>query len=185
MKLIAGLGNPGRKYQGTRHNVGFDALAEFARKHFADPPREKFEGLLSEVRIDRERVQLVWPQTYMNLSGNSVGKVRDFFKIENEEILIICDDFNLPLAKLRFRARGTSGGQKGLEDILRRLGDQSIARLRIGVGPVPDGWDPAKFVLGKFTAEQGPQIEQAIARAAQAAGDWVRQGIEYCMNEYN
>jgi len=185
MKLIVGLGNPGRKYAETRHNIGFDVLSNLARKLHADPPREKFEGYLAEAREGTDRILLLWPQTFMNLSGASVGKVRDFYKIDHREILVIADDFNLPLGKLRYRARGSAGGQKGLADILRRLGTEEVDRLRIGVGPVPRGWDPAKFVLGKFSGKESETVEAMVRQATASVVDWIRQGIDYCMNTYN
>lgn len=185
MKLVVGLGNPGRKYRGTRHNIGFDVLDEIARKHGLGEPREKFDALLVEAELSGKRTLLLWPQVFMNLSGTSVGKVCDFYKISPAEVLVICDDFNLPLGKLRFRARGSSGGQKGLADIIRRLGTEEVPRLRVGVGPVPDHWDPADFVLGRFSRSEGEQIEQATWRAADAVVDWVSLGIEHCMNQHN
>ena len=185
MKLIVGLGNPGRKYEGTRHNIGFDVLSEIARKNNAEPPRAKFDALAAEVRLGSDKTLLLWPQTFMNLSGSSVGKARDFYKLEDQDILIVCDDLNLPLAKLRFRGRGSSGGQKGLDDILRRLGSTDIARLRVGVGMTPQGWDAADFVLSKFRKDEGADIEQCIWTAADAAVEWVAQGTDYCMNRYN
>src|ERR671924_550829 len=112
MKLIVGLGNPGRKYAGTRHNIGFDVLAELARKHGQAPPRAKFQGEVAEAAIEGEKVLLLTPLTYMNLSGSSVQPARDFYKLTNDDILVICDDFNLPLGKLRMRRKGSAGGQK-------------------------------------------------------------------------
>jgi PTH1 family peptidyl-tRNA hydrolase len=185
MKLIVGLGNPGRKYEGTRHNIGFDVLDEVARRCGAASPANKFEGRLAEASFGGERALLLWPQTFMNLSGTSVGKVRDFYRLADNELLVVCDDFNLPLARLRFRKQGSSGGQKGLGDIVRRLGTEEINRLRIGVGPVPDGWEGADFVLGKFTKSEGVEVELVVARAADAVADWATQGIDYCMNRYN
>lgn len=185
MKLIVGLGNPGRKYVGTRHNIGFDVLDAVARKYGVGPARAKFDGRVLEAEFDGERALLLWPLTYMNLSGTSVGKACDFYKLETHDILVLCDDFHIPFAKLRFRARGSSGGQKGLADILRRLGTEEINRQRIGVGPVPEGWDPVGFVLGKFGKEDTRQIEEVIGRAAQGTRDWAKEGIEFCMNQYN
>lgn len=185
MKLVVGLGNPGRKYEKTRHNVGFDVLDGLARKYAADPPSVKFEGRLTDVTIGGEKTLLLWPQTFMNLSGTSLGKAKDFYRIVNEDILVVCDDFNLHLERLRFRANGSSGGQKGLGDIVRRLGTEEVSRLRIGVGPVPDGWNAADFVLGKFSKDEGPRIEMAIDRAVEGVADWVVHDIHYCMNHYN
>jgi PTH1 family peptidyl-tRNA hydrolase len=185
MKLIVGLGNPGSKYQGTRHNVGYEVLAEVGRRHGDGRPRSKFHAEVMEAVVGTTRLLLLSPVTYMNRSGSSVQPARDFFKLPDEDLLIICDDFNLPLAQLRFRARGSSGGQKGLDDIIRRLGTDQVARLRIGIGPVPERWDPADFVLGKFATGERPVIDEAIRRAADAVSVWVMEGIEACMNRYN
>ena len=130
-------------------------------------------------------VLLLCPHTYMNNSGQSVLAARDFYKLPDEDLLIVCDDFNLPLAKLRFRAKGSSGGQKGLQDIIRRLGTEAFARLRIGIGPPAEGWNVADFVLSKFTDDENSVIAEAISRAADASAVWVREGIGYCMNQYN
>ena len=185
MKLIVGLGNPGRRYEGTRHNVGFAVLGELARKLGPAKARQRFQGETVEAELEGEKVLLLCPWTYMNQSGGSVLAARDFYRLSNEELLVVCDDLNLPLARLRFRARGSSGGQKGLRDIIRCLATEDFARLRIGIGAAPEGWDPADFVLARFTPEELPPIRQAVAQAAEAVADWVRQGPEYCMNRYN
>jgi peptidyl-tRNA hydrolase, PTH1 family len=185
VKLIVGLGNPGRKYEGTRHNVGFAVLEELARRHRSGKPKSNFQGELSEVEIRGEKVLLLWPQTFMNLSGGSVLAARDFYKLPDDALLVVCDDFNLPLGKLRLRAQGSAGGQKGLDDILRRLASDSVPRLRIGVGPVPAGWDGAAFVLGKFTKDELTEIEITIAEAADAVEDWISLGMQECMNRNN
>ena len=185
MKLLVGLGNPGRKYQGTRHNVGFDVLDQVARCCTASSPRSKFRGKVADFERSGTRVLLLWPHTYMNLSGTSVGAACDFYHLAHDDVLVICDDFHLPLGKLRFRSSGSSGGQKGLADILRRLGTQRVPRLRIGVGPLPDRWDPVDFVLSKFRRREGADIEAVVSRAAGAAADWTREGMEVCMNRYN
>jgi len=185
MKLIVGLGNPGRKYVGTRHNVGWEVLAELARQHGAGARRVKFKGEMVEAVIGSEKVWLLCPHTYMNLSGTSVQPARDFFKIELSDLIVVCDDFNLTLAKLRFRAKGSSGGHKGLQDIIRCLGTQEFPRLRIGIGMVPPQWDVADYVLSKFKTDERQEMQDAISNAARGLVDWVRYGIDYCMNEYN
>lgn len=184
-KLIVGLGNPGRKYAATRHNVGFGAVEELARRHGQGKVRARFHGELVEANISGHRALLLCPHTYMNHSGLSVMEARNFYHVDAADVLIICDDFSLPLGKLRCRAKGSSGGQKGLQDIFRRLGTDQLPRLRVGIGVPPDGWDAADYVLSKFAADELPQIQQAILRAADAAADWVRSGIEVCMNQYN
>lgn len=185
MKLIVGLGNPGRKYAFTRHNVGWDVLAALARRCGGGTPRERFQGEMLDVDIGGQKVLLLCPLTYMNCSGASVQPARDFHKIDNEDLIVACDDFNLPLARLRFRARGSAGGQKGLQDIIQRLGTEEFPRLRIGIGTPPPQWDPADFALSKFTAEERKAVDAAIATAVQALQDWVLHGTEFCMNQYN
>ena len=185
MKLVVGLGNPGRKWQGTRHNIGYVILAELARVSAATSPKHKFHAEAVEAEIGGQRALLLSPLTYMNLSGLSVAEAKTFYKIPDEELLVLCDDLNLPVGKLRIRAQGSSGGQKGLDDIIRRLGTESFPRLRMGIGAPPEGRDWADFVLSKFSAHELPEIEQAVRRAAEAVSVWARDGVESCMNRYN
>ena len=185
MKLVVGLGNPGRRYQETRHNIGWAVLGELARKFASGPAKQRFQGEVLEADLEGQKALLLTPWTYMNLSGASVLAARDFYKIGNEDIIVVCDDLNLPVAKLRLRAGGSSGGQKGLEDIIRRLGTDEFARLRIGIGSPPEGWDWANYVLGKFNREEIADVEIAVVRAAEAIVLWAREGIHACMNRYN
>jgi PTH1 family peptidyl-tRNA hydrolase len=186
MKLVIGLGNPGKKYDGTRHNVGFCVLQLLQSRWKLGAPQTKFQSLLSESNQPNEKVLLVWPQTFMNVSGTSALLVRDFYKVANSDILVICDDFALPLGKLRIRPLGSGGGQKGLADILRRLGTEEIPRLRLGVGPLPDGRNAADFVLGRFGADERTTIEIAIERAADAVEDWINgNNLVSTMNKFN
>lgn len=185
MKVVIGLGNPGRKYVGTRHNVGFAVVEELARRHAAGGVKSSFQAEVADASIAGEKVLLVCPQTFMNLSGTTAVQVRDFYKLNEPDLLIVCDDFALPLGRLRIRPQGSGGGQKGLADIIRRLGADNVPRLRIGVGPLPAGWDGADFVLGKFSKSEFPEMELAIVRAADAVELWVREGIAAAMNKYN
>jgi PTH1 family peptidyl-tRNA hydrolase len=185
MKLIVGLGNPGKKYEGTRHNVGFRVLDRLAAKFGDGATRNKFEGLVMEAAIAGERALLLWPQTFMNLSGESVGPALEFYKIELADLLVVGDDFNLPLGKLRFRREGSAGGQNGLADVIRRLGTEEFARLRLGIGPVPEQWNAADFVLGKFDAAERDTADEVVARATEAVECWVTDGIQAGMNQYN
>jgi len=185
MYLIVGLGNPGRRYEGTRHNVGFEAAALLARRNAGGPPKRNFQGEVVDATIDGQRSLLLCPHTYMNLSGGSVLAARDFYKVPDEQILIVCDDINLPLGKIRLRGGGSSGGQKGLADVIRRLGTDQIARLRIGVGQPPPPMDSADYVLARFARGQQSEKNEAIANAAEAAELWVRQGLEPAMNRFN
>jgi PTH1 family peptidyl-tRNA hydrolase len=160
-------------------------LAELARRAGTGPPRAKFHGELADGELAGERVLLLSPLTYMNRSGTSVREARDFFALADGDLLVICDDLNLPVGKIRLRAAGSSGGHKGLEDIAAKLQSEEFPRLRIGIGAPPEGWDAADFVLARFTSEQLPEIERAVSQAADAAMDWVRHGIAHCMNRYN
>jgi PTH1 family peptidyl-tRNA hydrolase len=185
MKLVVGLGNPGRKYEGTRHNVGYMILAGLARKFGQPPLKEKFHAEVMEAELGGQKALLMTPLTFMNLSGLSVAEAKSFYKISEQDMLVVCDDLNLPLGKLRIRVKGASGGQKGLEDIIRRLGTEDFPRLRVGIGNPPDNWDWADFVLSKFTKDEQPTVEQSIVRAIEAVEAWAREGIENCMNIYN
>ncbi len=184
MKLVAGLGNPGRQYEQTRHNIGFQVLTQVAEKLGIETRREAFQAVTAEGRIGTESVLLLWPQTYMNLSGRSVQAARDYYRLSNQDMLIVCDDFALPLGRIRFRPEGSSGGQKGLEDVLRYCGTD-VPRLRVGIGPVPEGFDPARYVLGRFNSQEVAIVQRIIALAADGVLDWVENGLEYCMNRYN
>jgi len=185
MKMVVGLGNPGRKYAETRHNIGFALVEELARRHRGRFPRAQFQGETIEILIEGEKVLLLRPLTYYNRSGESTVLARDFFKLENSELLVVCDDFNLPLGKLRIRTKGSSGGSNGLADIIQRFGSDEFPRLRIGTGPVPPSWDPADFVLSRFQADEQPIVTDAVRRAAEAVEAWSRYGIHKCMNQFN
>jgi len=185
MKLVVGLGNPGRKYQDTRHNIGYHVLGELARKFATSTVRNKFHGEVVEANLSGAKALLLSPTTYMNRSGTSVQAAKAFFKISNEDLVIVCDDLNLPLAKLRFRAKGSSGGQKGLADIIRCLATEEFPRLRIGVGTPPPGWSWPDFVLSKFTKNEIDDIDRAAREAADALAVWASEGVDACMNRYN
>ena len=183
--MVVGLGNPGQKYRATRHNVGFEVIAELARLFGGGPGRANFQGETIDVNLKGERAVLLTPLTFMNKSGTSVVRARDFYKLAHCDLLVVCDDLNLPLGKLRLRAKGSAGGQKGLEDIIRSLGGDDFPRLRIGIGQPPDGWDAADYVLGKFGKADRSEIDVAIGRAADAVTVWAREGVESCMNQFN
>ena len=184
MKIIVGLGNPGKKYDGTRHNVGFavvDALAESPR---ASSFQRRFEAHVAELREGEEKLLLLKPETFMNLCGRAVRQAVDFYQLASADLLVVCDDINLPLGKLRFRARGTHGGHNGLRDIQNHLGTTEYPRLRIGVdAPEEDG--AIDHVLGRFRSSEKPIIREAIEAAVQGVVLWVREGIDPCMNQYN
>ena len=184
MKVVVGLGNPGPKYAGTRHNVGFEVIDYLVRGPGCSAFREKFEAFVAELKEGDETVLLIKPLTFMNLSGRAVRAVLDFYKLPVEQLLVVCDDFNLPLGKLRVRAKGSHGGQNGLRNIQEQLGTDAYARLRIGVGQ-PDPGEAVDFVLSRFKPGERAAAEEAVATAAQAVLTWVRGGIEACMNRFN
>jgi len=185
VKLVVGLGNPGAKYQGTRHNVGYDVLAELARRHNAGKVRNRFSGETVEITLGGVRTLLLSPTTYMNRSGRSVAEANGFYKLRLEDLLVVCDDLSLPIWKIRVRAKGSSGGHKGLEDIIRHLGTEDFPRLRIGIGSPPPGMDAADYVLKRFSEEERDVMRRATARACDAVAVWIEQGIDVCMNRYN
>ncbi|MDA7950722.1 MAG: aminoacyl-tRNA hydrolase [Pirellulaceae bacterium] len=189
MKLVVGLGNPGKKYQGTRHNIGFEVIRVLVDRYITDKPKSKFSGEYYEALIGSKKVLLVLPLTYMNLSGNTVLPLRDFYKVPNEEILVVCDDVNLPLGRIRIRENGSAGGQNGLKDILRRLGTQAVPRLRVGIAgkrvQEDSGGDLASYVLGRFSKEEAQEVQQVVRRAADGIESWISEGISACMHTYN
>ena len=185
MKLIVGLGNPGKKYAVTRHNVGFDVVAELARRSGVTGFKKAFQGETADVNLGGERVLLLMPHTFMNASGTSAIAARDFYKLTNDDLLVVCDDLNLPVGKLRVRMSGSSGGQKGLADIIRGAGGENVPRLRIGIGQPPGRMDAADYVLAKYGKEDKTEMELAVVLAADAAEMWARDGVATCMNRYN
>ena len=185
MKLVVGLGNPGRKYEQTRHNIGFEILRPLAKRHGDPPSRAKFEGLLQECSIAGERTLLLMPQTYMNLSGRSVQLAVGFYQLSTDDLLLVCDDFHLDLGVLRLRAGGSDGGQKGLAGTIQQLGTDGFARLRFGIGPVPERWESADFVLSRFSESERELVDRQILRSSEAVETWVAHGIQRAMNEYN
>ena len=185
MKMIVGLGNPGRKYVGTRHNVGFEVIAKLAEEFGAGRARSKFNAEIADVLVGTEKVWLVSPLTFMNRSGQATASLVDFFGIEPGDLLVVTDDLNLPVGRIRFRRSGSSGGQKGLEDIIRRLGSNAFPRLRIGIGRPPEGWDSADYVLGKIRDEERALMDRAIDRAVRGIDVWMREGIDAAMAGFN
>jgi len=185
VKLIVGLGNPGRKYEGTRHNIGFEVIGELARRYDVGRPKAKFNAEIAETIIRNEKTVLMCPLTFMNLSGQSVRAAFDFYKLLLDEILIVCDDVNLPLARLRLRPSGSAGGQNGLTDIIERLGSQQFSRLRIGIDRPTPGWEVSNYVLGRFSTEDLVAIEASVKLAGDAVECWIGEGIEKAMSRFN
>lgn len=183
MKLVAGLGNPGPRYARTRHNVGFRVVDQVASTNFASAWQVKFEGLAAECTIGAEKVLLVKPMTFMNLSGRAVRRAVDFYKLTPADLLVVCDDLDLPVGRLRMRATGSSGGQKGLKDILQHLGTEDVARLRVGIGKGND--DAVDHVLSEFGRAERAAIDDVVIDAARACECWCVKGVEAAMNQYN
>ncbi len=183
-KVLVGLGNPGKKYVGTRHNVGFEVVAELARRHGGAKPRARFEAEITEVQIGDQKLLLVAPQTYMNASGRAVRQLVDFYQLPLADLMVACDDINLPLGQLRIRRSGSSGGQKGLENVIQHLGP-GVARLRIGVGLPEAGRDSADHVLERFHKSEQATVDAAILAAADAVECWIADGIDKAMNRFN
>lgn len=188
MKLIVGLGNPGRQYQNTRHNAGFMAIDRLAQKHGLSGAKSKFHAGLIEGHLAGEKVLLMQPMTYMNKSGLAVGEAARFLKLTPADILILVDDVALPVGTIRLRPKGGTGGHNGLADIERALGTADFPRLRIGIDPpmIDEHRIPqVDYVLGTFTEAQGQALEPALTDAADAAEMWACQGIDAAMNRYN
>jgi PTH1 family peptidyl-tRNA hydrolase len=184
MKVVVGLGNPGSKYHGTRHNVGYAVIDSLAAGPGVGRFLDRFQAEVAEWMTGSEKVLLVKPATFMNLSGRAVRQVVDFYQLPLPELLVVCDDVNLPLGKLRFRSKGSAGGHNGLRDIQSHLGTGDYSRLRIGVD-APGQEDMVDHVLSRFKPGERVVIEDAVALAAQAVEVWVREGIQVCMNQYN
>jgi PTH1 family peptidyl-tRNA hydrolase len=189
-RFVVGLGNPGPKYARTRHNVGFRVLEALRRRWDADPPRKAFGGEVCDARPARpgageRRVLLLAPHTYMNRSGLAVRDMAEFHKAGLDEILVVLDDMDLPPGRVRARAGGSAGGQKGLADVLARLRSEQVPRLRIGIGRPPPSMDGTDFVLTRFHEEEEEIIEIAIQTAADAVEDWVFCGLTFVMEKYN
>jgi peptidyl-tRNA hydrolase, PTH1 family len=186
LKLIVGLGNPGHEYRDTRHNVGFKVVDELARRRDVQSWNEKFGGLEAKARFtDDVVVILAKPLSFMNLSGQAVQGFSAFYKIETPEILVIVDDVELPLGRLRARPGGSAGGHNGLKSVSQSLGTQEFPRLRVGVGRGDAGKNLSSFVLGRFTDEEHEIITAAVLRAADATEVFIEKGIGPAMNMFN
>lgn len=186
MYLVAGLGNPGSQYEMTRHNIGFEVIDYMAGEYNVKVKKLKFKGLYGETNIGGERVILLKPQTYMNLSGESIREFSAFYKIPTENIIIINDDIYLEAGRLRIRAKGSAGGHNGLKSIIYQLNSDQFPRIRVGVdSPLREKMDLADFVLARFTKEEIPVLEDSIIRAKKAAEEIILCGADSAMNKYN
>ena len=186
MYLIVGLGNPGRQYEATRHNMGFDTVDCLIEKHNVPKGGVKFNAMYGKGIIGGDKAILMKPLSFMNLSGGPVRDMVNFFKIDPEkELIVISDDIDLEPGQLRIRKQGSAGGHNGLKDIIQKLGTQNFVRIKIGVGAKPQGWDLADHVLSRFPDSERKLVDEAIREAADAVEKIIAQGPDAAMNEYN
>ena len=186
MFIIAGLGNPDRQYEGTRHNVGFDVIDRLADKYNIAVDVKKHRTLLGKGVIEGQKVILAKPQTYMNLSGESIRSLVDYYKIDGEhELLVIYDDINLGVGQLRIREKGSAGGHNGIKNIIAHLGTQVFPRIRVGVGEKPSRYDLADYVLGHFSRAEKELMDEGYDHAVKAVGMILSGRIGDAMSEYN
>lgn len=183
--LIVGLGNPGREYAETRHNVGFRCVGELARAYGLTFSRVQHKALVTDWRIAGQQVLLAKPQTFMNLSGQSVAGLVRFYKLPLENLIVVFDDLDLPLGTIRLRKQGGAGGHKGMSDIIARLGTDAFPRVRVGIGRPPGRMDPTAYVLQAFKPDELPLVEEVTGRVVRALETWLREGIEIAMTRHN
>ncbi|WP_178625541.1 aminoacyl-tRNA hydrolase [Frisingicoccus sp.] len=185
MYLIAGLGNPSKNYEGTRHNIGFTMIDAIGEKFGIDVTTKKHKALVGRGIIDGMRVILAKPQTYMNLSGESIREIADFYKIEPENIIIIYDDISLDVGRLRIRKKGSAGGHNGIKNIIAHLGTQEFPRIKVGIGNKPEGWDLADYVLSKYSKAEQEALKEASDDVIGAVRLMIMDDIDAAMNRYN
>ncbi len=185
MILIAGLGNPGDGYRHTRHNVGFETVDKLAYDFNIAVKKRRFRSVLGEGKLAGKQVLLLKPQTYMNLSGEAVRAAVQFYKLPPSDLIVICDDVNLPAGEVRVRERGSSGGQKGMQNIIENLGTDEFTRVRIGIGAKPVGWDLADYVLSRFKTEEWEEMIASITKAGDAVEACLKEGTAAAMNRFN
>ena len=183
MFLIVGLGNPGSQYEDTRHNIGFKVVDNIAKEYNIEINRQKFKGMCGEGFINGEKVILLKPTTYMNLSGESIREVVDFYKISNEDVLVIYDDISLDVGRLRIREKGSAGGHNGIKSIIAHLGTDIFPRIKVGVGQ--PNVDLVNYVLGKFTKEEMEVLSESIDASTKAAKEIISSDVKTAMNIYN
>ncbi len=186
MYIVVGLGNPGKQYEGTRHNIGFDVIDALADKYNISVIERKHKALIGKGVVAGQKAVLVKPLTFMNLSGESVREVLDYYKVdEEEELVLIYDDISLAPGGLRIRAKGSAGGHNGIKSIIKHLGHDVFKRIKVGVGEKPKGWDLADYVLGHFNAEERKAVDEAVKTAVEAVEIIVSEGVDAAMNKCN
>ncbi|WP_163539366.1 aminoacyl-tRNA hydrolase [Gracilibacillus sp. YIM 98692] len=185
MKCIVGLGNPGKKYESTRHNVGFMVVEEILRRNQWKLSKNKFHGLFTVENTQQDKIILLEPQTYMNLSGESIRPLMDFYQIDAEDLVVIYDDLDLPLGRVRLRQTGGHGGHNGVRSVIDHLGTKRFNRLRFGIGRPDVPMSVIDYVLGKFSKEEEPVLQDAVTHAADAMEVWMDKPFSIVMNDYN
>ncbi|MFY3791154.1 aminoacyl-tRNA hydrolase [Ureibacillus sp. MALMAid1270] len=185
MKLIVGLGNPGKQYEHTRHNIGFECIDELSKKWDAPLNQLKFNGMYTTIHRPEGKVILLKPLTYMNLSGESVRPIMDYFDIDLENLIVIYDDLDLEVGKLRLRQKGSAGGHNGIKSLIQHLGTQEFNRIRVGISRPPAGMKVADYVLSKFTKEEDPIIEDAVKTTVEAVETALSKKFLDVMNQFN
>ena len=185
MKMIVGLGNPGRPYENTRHNVGFMVIDRLSGQSGISINKKDWNAVYGKGTIKGEDILLVKPVTFMNLSGQAVQPMLDWYKLTVSDLIVLCDDIHLPLGQLRIRSGGSDGGHNGLASIIRQLGNPGFTRIRMGVDEPPPGFNQADFVLGKFTRQEAGEVEEMVLQAAEAVELIMASGIKIAMNRFN
>lgn len=185
MKVIVGLGNKGLKYAKTRHNIGFEVIELLAHRHSINMTSRKFKGLIGQGYIEGEKVLLVMPLTYMNLSGECVRQVLDFYKLDAEDIVVVYDDLSMNVGALRIRGKGSAGGHNGIKNIISHLGHDEFLRYKVGVGPQPAGVKSENFVLGHFAKKEMDDVVESIEHTANSVEAYLKKGLDFAMNNYN
>ena len=186
MYIIAGLGNPGRQYAGTRHNMGFNVVTRIADDYKMQITIKEHKALCAKGIIGGKKVLLALPQTYMNLSGESIRELVNYYKIDPEtELMVIYDDISMDVGRIRMRAKGSAGGHNGIKNIIAELGTDVFPRMKVGVGEKPKGWDLADYVLGRFSDEENEVMRRMLAKGSDACRDFILYGIQEAMNRYN
>ena len=184
--FIVGLGNPGIQYENTRHNAGFMAVERFMKAQNGEFSKNKMDAVFGECRLGENRVLVAEPQTYMNNSGKAVSAIARFYKIPSDKIIVVCDDINLDIGKIRIRRKGSDGGQKGMRDIIQLLGTDELCRIKVGVGKKPHPeYDLVDWVLSKFPQESQDELNSALEKTAKALTEIINRGIDSAMNKYS
>ncbi|KHD85026.1 aminoacyl-tRNA hydrolase [Heyndrickxia ginsengihumi] len=185
MKLIVGLGNPGSQYNRTRHNIGFEVIDLLSDRFQSPLNQTKFKGLYTIAHVDGEKVLLLKPLTYMNLSGESIRPIMDYYDIAVEDLLIVYDDLDLPVGKIRLRQKGSAGGHNGIKSTIAHVGTQQFNRIRIGIGRPVNGMSVPDYVLGKFSKEEWGSLQPALEASVNACEEWMKKPFLEVMNEFN